>query len=258
MVDCGGSDIFIFYCAFDGGTSWGRIEGITIQNCSSAIVADWRASAYVGNCIIRNSSSYALKATGSAGSGYGHIYAHDCIISSAATYALFCDYKCSMNITRSLLVGNARVAYVLERSSLKMTECTVVANGGSGPLIAGYTYSGNGYADISRCIFAFNSHVVAGEYVTFELECCDIYGNTGGDYVGPISGMEGVNGNFSADPQFCNLANSDFTLGDCSPCLPGNHPYSYSCGRIGALDVGCVCNSATEPSTWGGVKAVYR
>jgi hypothetical protein len=64
------------------------------------------------------------------------------------------------------------------------------------------------------------------------LSCCDLFGNAGGDYVGRIGGQIGIDGNFSADPAFCDTLNGDFTLGDCSPCLPGNHPDGYDCGGI--------------------------
>ncbi len=69
--------------------------------------------------------------------------------------------------------------------------------------------------------------------------CCDIYGNEGGDWVGCIAGQDSINGNFSADPLFCDPANSDFTLDIASPCLPGNHPNGEDCGLIGALGQGC-------------------
>ncbi len=94
---------------------------------------------------------------------------------------------------------------------------------------------------------------------TARLSCCDIYGNDGGDWVGAIAEQLGADGNFSACPSFCNLEHGDLHLCDESPCAPGNHPDSVDCGLIGAWDVGCVCGpSATESSTWGAIKSVYR
>jgi predicted outer membrane repeat protein len=91
------------------------------------------------------------------------------------------------------------------------------------------------------------------------LTCCDVYGNTGGDWTGSIADQLGVNGNFSAPPLFCDTAGGDFTLEDCSPCLPGNHPDGYDCGGIiGAFGSGCGCGVPADPWTWGMIKAMYK
>jgi hypothetical protein len=91
------------------------------------------------------------------------------------------------------------------------------------------------------------------------IECCDIYGNAGGDWVGCIAGLNGTKGNFSADPKFCDTPSGYFWVEECSPCLPGNHPDGYDCGGvIGAFGAGCECSSGTEPTTWGAIKSMYR
>ncbi|KPJ60579.1 MAG: hypothetical protein AMJ46_06195 [Latescibacteria bacterium DG_63] len=90
-----------------------------------------------------------------------------------------------------------------------------------------------------------------------DLGCCDIYGNAGGDWVGGIAGQEGINGNFSLDPLFCDVAGDNYTLMQCSPCAPGNHPDGWECGLIGALPVGCT-GTPVEPTSWGRVKALFR
>jgi hypothetical protein len=64
-----------------------------------------------------------------------------------------------------------------------------------------------------------------------------VYGNAGGDWVGCIADQYGVNGNFSADPLFCDPTHDDFTLAATSPCAPENSP--GECGLIGAWPVGC-------------------
>ncbi len=72
---------------------------------------------------------------------------------------------------------------------------------------------------------------------TVTAACCDVYGNTGGDWVGPLAGQLGINGNICEDPLFCMQQHptSPFTLYDGSPCLP-----EYSgCGLIGAWSMGC-------------------
>ncbi|MFZ1948125.1 MAG: right-handed parallel beta-helix repeat-containing protein [bacterium] len=55
------------------------------------------------------------------------------------------------------------------------------------------------------------------------------------------------------DPLFCDANAGDFTLCADSPAL------SSPAGRLGAFDAGCApCDLATEPATWGAVKALYR
>jgi hypothetical protein len=110
---------------------------------------------------------------------------------------------------------------------------------------------------IELSIIAFNGAAVAGNAVPL-LSCCDVFGNSGGDWVGPIAGQDGVNGNFSDWPRFCDPDNDLFTLAADSPCLPENHPHGYSCGGfIGAFDLGCGPASLT-PETWARIKARYR
>jgi hypothetical protein len=91
------------------------------------------------------------------------------------------------------------------------------------------------------------------------LRCCNLYGNSHGDWVEPIDGQLGINGNISTDPLFCDTLSGDYRLETCSPCLPGNHPDGYDCGvPIGAYCSGCACKTATVPTTWGAIKAMYR
>ena len=91
------------------------------------------------------------------------------------------------------------------------------------------------------------------------LCCCNIYSNTGGDWAGCIAEQSTTNGNFSADPLFCDTTSTDLSLEDCSPCHPGNHPQGYDWdGIIGACGQGCGCGTVTEPATWGGVKSLFR
>jgi hypothetical protein len=91
------------------------------------------------------------------------------------------------------------------------------------------------------------------------VQCTDIYGNADGDWVDCIAPLNGLYGNFSADPKFCDTLSGYFWLEDCSPCLPDHHPYGHECGDvIGAFGSGCACGSATEPTTWGAIKSRYR
>jgi hypothetical protein len=85
--------------------------------------------------------------------------------------------------------------------------------------------------------------------------CCDVYGNGGGDWVGCIADQYGENGNFSADPLFCDAENGNFTLCADSPCAA-----AAGCGLVGAFGIGCdACGEiSVEHTTWGGVKTLFR
>ncbi len=89
-----------------------------------------------------------------------------------------------------------------------------------------------------------------------DLSCCDIWGNSGGDWVPGIAPQYGVNGNIAEDPQLCDPENGDFTLRESSPCAPFTPP-NPECDLIGAWPVGCG-GTPIAPISWGGVKALFR
>lgn len=155
-----------------------------------------------------------------------------------------------------------------------VTGCTFTGNsarqgggllcGSPGPIsIANCTFSGNIAFNIGAGISVLNHAelTMSNTIVTFSTDgegvqsfgsatllCCDLYGNAGGDWVGAIADQYGVDGNFSADPLFCDEGNRDFSLATNSPCLPGNHPDGYDCGQIGAMGQGCGTVGVDDPA----------
>jgi hypothetical protein len=91
------------------------------------------------------------------------------------------------------------------------------------------------------------------------LSCSNLYGNSCGDYEDCFASELGVNGNISAEPQYCEPSAEalDFSLAAGSPCLPGNHPDGAVCDLIGARGQGCA-PTATTPVTWGRMKSLFR
>jgi hypothetical protein len=81
--------------------------------------------------------------------------------------------------------------------------------------------------------------------------CSIVYGNVSGNYAGGVSaGLYSV----SADPLFCFPGNcDDLSLNAMSPAAT-----NQSCGLIGALTVGCGEATATEETSWGSIKSMYR
>lgn len=111
-----------------------------------------------------------------------------------------------------------------------------------------------GSVHLDNCIVAFGVGSFAFESLgePYQLDCCDVYGNEGGDYVEGAAGQLGVNGNISEDPLFCDPASLDLTIAVDSPCAPDG-----DCGLIGALPIGCG-PTAADLTTWGRIKELYR
>jgi hypothetical protein len=93
---------------------------------------------------------------------------------------------------------------------------------------------------IENSIIAFNE----GEAVyclpgaDAHLTCCDVYGNTEGDWISCIEDDQGVNGNIGVDPLFCDADIGNLRLLEDSPCAPFSAP-NPECDLIGAWPVGC-------------------
>ncbi len=121
-------------------------------------------------------------------------------------------------------------------NQITLTNCTFSHN--SAP-VGGGIYCSNSSPGIENTIFAFSTlggAISCSGMSNPTLDHCDIYGNTGGDWVGCIAGQFGTNGNFSSNPLFCDPDNNDFNLADLSPCLPENNPDGV---LIGARGGGC-------------------
>jgi hypothetical protein len=86
---------------------------------------------------------------------------------------------------------------------------------------------------------------------TPHIHHCFVCANAGGDTLcgGNCHDID------TSDPLFCDRENEEFTLCANSPCLPGETWPQL----VGAHGAGCPpCESATEPTSWGGIKALYR
>jgi len=244
-------------CTFHANSAAGAGGGVFFEESSSATLT---------NCMFTENEA------GTFGGAVG---------GDAATLAIT---GCSFVENQAVLDGGAIHAEFW--TAIDAAGCTFVANeapGEGGALYVGWrchvelascTFSGNGaaaggamYADqdnigstVSHCVIAFGA---GGEGISSfvgalvpSLTCCDIYGNTGGDWVGYIADQYGVDGNVSDDPMFCGDLNPEepYTLHADSPCAPANNP---ACGLVGAWDVGCGF-SAVEPTSWGTIKGMFR
>jgi hypothetical protein len=138
-----------------------------------------------------------------------------------------------------LLIGSATNAQV--------SGCTFAENGtdladhgGSG--IYASAFEGASTMDVSNCIVVLgtgNGAIQCDGEVTATFDCNDIWENENGP--GCAAGSLGQDGNFAADPLFCDLGDGDLGLQEFSPCLPGNHPSGADCGLIGAFEMSEAC-----------------
>lgn len=129
-----------------------------------------------------------------------------------------------------------------------LEACTI--SGNQADEGAGISCTDSSAPEIQRTIIAFNG---PGEAVNCAsdsipvISCSDIFGNTGGDWVGPIASLEGVDGNISQDPLFCSAepnVEMRWLLQNNSPCLT---VYSPGVCHIGAWPIGCSSASETTP-----------
>jgi predicted outer membrane repeat protein len=193
---------------------------------------------------------------------------------------LSCFMSTPATLTECLFAGNSAGGgtgtYVgavgsFSESPLELLRCTFSAN--EGDLGAVLCYE-DGMAVLTECTFHGNSagpdhgtvtigqstvvmentilaSATAGRAVEClsgdppTLTCCDVFGNAGGDWVGCIAGLLGVDGNICEDPLFCDPPSGDFALQEDSPCAPFSAP-NPECDLIGAWPVGCGTSSAGE------------
>ncbi len=95
---------------------------------------------------------------------------------------------------------------------------------------------GSAYIETSILCYSGRTALSSEREGAAMLLCCNLFGNTGGDWAGAVAAQAETGGNLSADPDFCELIKGRLGIGPQSPCAPENNP----CGElIGALGVDC-------------------
>jgi hypothetical protein len=134
-------------------------------------------------------------------------------------------------------------------SNLTITNCTFVDNQGD------HIWCSQSSPTIEYSIMAFST---VGAPVrckqgaeTPHIHHCILCTNAAGDTLCGGNHHDIVN----TDPLFCDKDNEEYSLCENSPCLPGETWPSL----VGAHGSDCPpCESATEPASWGAIKAMYR
>lgn len=196
-----------------------------------AIACFGQTRLFLDNCTFANNSGLDIPAV--------------IILHESSAYITDCMFA---NNTTS---GNANVIYA-NLSPIVFRGCTFVNNRSTHPRV-NYRCTIRGFGsniNFFNCLIANNDGSIESSGLSFEpysqpiLECTNIFGNDGRDWIDSIAGQANINGNFSLDPLFCNPLEFDYRLQANSPCLAINSP----CGeRVGATDSGCVITDVGEP-----------
>jgi hypothetical protein len=176
--------------------------------------------------------------------------------------ALFVQFESYAEIRRNVLAWNEADhgggMHITGYASALIEDNTLYRNKGTDiPGASGISAYNNSTVEVYRCIVSSGlgrPGIVCEFSSSATLDCNCVWGNPV-DYHGCAPGPR----DFSECPSFCYVDMRNFYLCDGSPCAPGNHPNGFDCGLIGALGVGCGCGpTATEQTSWGAIKAMYR
>jgi hypothetical protein len=204
------SDMTFDRCVFRGNYASSLGGGLSIDNCDPII----RHCAFEGNAAFAAAGGISLDSSNA--------------------------------IIESCLVVSNRVAYngsalFIRSDAPAFRSCTFAGNVATDGTSGSVFYVIAAHPTLEHTIVCSNTGAKTATCAsggTISLSCCDVYGNSGGNYVGCFAGQGGINNNFSADPQFCQFGNADdpYAIMSGSPCAPDNNP---ACGLVGARPVGC-------------------
>ena len=223
----------IVNCAFWNNLASSYGGAIACVSGSTAYVSNcrfWQNSAYEGGAMLSYESSPAVVgctfAANSAQFGGALLISYD----NGPDVASFSDCVFDSNIG-----AQGPGAMYLWYCRPLFTNCSIVRSAFEGIRCRGDS------AVLQNTIIAFGQGpgvVVDGSPTPPAMTCCDVFGNSGGDWTECIADQYGVNGNISLDPLFCDLDVGDVHLRDDSPCAPYAPP-NEECDLVGALGVSC-------------------
>lgn len=149
--------------------------------------------------------------------------------------------------------------YFQNTTNAGVSHNTILEN--SSPLSGGAgLYVQGASPDISSNIIAYNTggtsfaNGVSVNAAPALLNCNDVFSNEGTNYSG-IADPTGTDGNISADPEFCDMAEGNYNVGSDSPCHADN---SGGCGLIGAHGDGCGGDLSPVPDPEGGIPVAFK
>ena len=242
-------------------------SGLSYDHAAGAIYIDQESDPTIRGCVFRKNSAYFGGAVGLNHYSYASleycVFIENTGVLGGAVWGNACTKDHCIFLRNSAEYGGAiwGNGWDIDVS----VSCTYAYNsvsmlGGAFFEMANY----GGPVQIIDSIIAFST-TGAGIYVDptvpLELSCTDIHGNAGGDWIEPFLAQVDMNGNFGADPCFCDAELEDLQLCADSWCLAGHHPWGCS-QLVGALGEGCgdcSCGGPvpTERNSWGELKVRY-
>jgi len=196
-------------------------ESVTGELSGGAVLCDENASPQFYNCVFKSNLVWH---------GGGAVYCY--MASPLFDGCLFVDNYAFRGPGGAILCDSLSLPTI--------TNCTFTGNFVEQDSGAGIGCRSGSDAMLSNSIVAFNNNggaVYCDSNSYLELTCCNVYGNSGGDWTGCIEAQLAVGDNMCMDPGFCNSALSDFHISSLSPCAPDNNE---CLDLIGALDVACL------------------
>lgn len=249
--------VFVPYNA----TSSTRVEGFTIRNGNyqkgGGLYFQSGATAVISNCHIQGNRA-SIRGGGVFVDNMASPVIEFCqitgnvAIEGAGIYAQTSTPVIRWNVicgnTATTFGGGIHLAFC---TGAVVEQNTIVYNTSGSAYGSGISVAGTS-ATLRNNIVAFNGGGpgVWSQGCTITDNCSIVYGNAAGNYAGGITaGLHSL----SEDPLFCDPENcEDLSVQGASPAVS-----NQSCGLIGALTVGCE-ETATEETTWGSIKKMYR
>lgn len=263
MVISGNASAWVTNCIFEDNAS-----GMTDWHGGGAVYANYSSTPVFTDCVFRGNQAFAGGAV--AINHGGRVTFNDCgffdnyALKGGAIYGITTDK------IGCLFVGNEAEIYggAIWHNAFGLDyyeSCTFDGNRApvGGAILAGYNYGGSVEmidTIISNCPEGEGIYVAPSTPVTFS--CTNLYGNAGGDWIEPFAEQVDVNGNFSANPCYCDAEGEDYHLCEDSYALAGNHP--WGCDQlVGAYGLGCGECGCTGPvdvqdMSFGTLKSLYR
>jgi hypothetical protein len=136
--------------------------------------------------------------------------------------------------------GSGGAISIWNSCAVEMTNCTFYRNrapdGGGIALRWGPTLT----LESTLIACSIEGEAIYSEGGTVSAACTDVYANGGGDWVGPLEGLVGSNGNINLNPLLCPYDSEFKNTCDTSPCASGSATNPPGCGQIGAWGAGCL------------------
>ena len=263
MLISGHASGYIVNCVFENNAS-----GMTDWHAGGAVYVNYGGTPVFNGCVFRGNQAFAGGAlTTNHG---GRVTFNDCRFIGNRAIRGGAIYGITTEKNGCLFAGNEAQetggAIWHNSSGLDYYEsCTF--DGNRAPA-GGAIFINSNYGGPVEMIDTIISNCPEGEAIAcnasvpITFSCCNFYGNAGGDWTEPFADQVDLNGNFSANPCYCDAAGEDFYLCADSYALEGNHP--WGCDQlVGAYGLGCGVCGCTGPvdvqgMSFGALKSLYR